>query len=189
MDAARGSKGAGTVEMNEMKSFYLIQRLLLTLTIGLMVLGVPAAAQQATPCDLNSDGTVNEADRTLAISMSLGQATCSANILANGACNVVMVQRVVNAMLGGGCMTDIAGAHSVTLNWVASSTPNVTYRVYRSLTSGGPYSLVRSNVGVVSYFDTAVEGGRTYYYVVTAVDGSGNASIYSNQAMTAVPTT
>ena len=99
-----------------------------------------------------------------------------------------MVQRVVNAILGGGCRTDTYHPHAVTLNRVASTTPNVTYSVHRSESAGGPYTLVKSGVRILSFFDPNVIAGRTYYYVVTAVDSSGNASVNSNQATATIPT-
>jgi fibronectin type 3 domain-containing protein len=39
-----------------------------------------------------------------------------------------------------------------------------------------------------SYPDTTVQAGQTYYYVATAVDGSGAESTYSNQVQAVIPT-
>ncbi len=39
----------------------------------------------------------------------------------------------------------------------------------------------------VSYTDTTVMTGTTYYYVTTAVDGSGNESVYSNEVSAVIP--
>ena len=84
--------------------------------------------QAATPlnaCDLNSDGVVNTADVDLAISMSTGAVTpCTANIIGSGVCNVVMVQRVINASQGASC------GRTATLTWTASVSAGVTgYKV------------------------------------------------------------
>jgi fibronectin type 3 domain-containing protein len=38
------------------------------------------------------------------------------------------------------------------------------------------------------YTDSSVQAGSTYYYVITAVDSSGNESAFSNQAQAVVPT-
>jgi TolB protein len=38
-----------------------------------------------------------------------------------------------------------------------------------------------------SYTDNAVQAGQTYYYVVTAIDGSGNESAYSTEASATIP--
>lgn len=80
--------------------------------------------------------------------------------------------------------------HSVTLSWVASSSPNISgYDVYRGSVSGGPYTLINSSlIGSTSYTDAGVQSGQTYYYVATAVNSSGAQSSYSNQAQAAIPT-
>jgi hypothetical protein len=83
-----------------------------------------------------------------------------------------------------------ASAQSVSLNWVASSTPGVIgYDVYRSTVSGGPYSVVTpSPVPSTQYTDSSVLAGDTYYYVVTSVNSSNTQSGYSGQVSANVPT-
>lgn len=77
---------------------------------------------------------------------------------------------------------------SVVLNWIASTSQVVGYKVYRSTTSGGTYNLLSASaVDALTYTDTAVSAGSTYYYVVTAVDSAGVESVHSNQASAAVP--
>jgi hypothetical protein len=73
----------------------------------------------------------------------------------------------------------------VALSWDAVSTAD-SYKVYRGSTSGGPYSVLASALTSNQYTDTGVVNGNTYYYVVTAVNGSGESS-YSNEA-SATPT-
>jgi fibronectin type 3 domain-containing protein len=81
-----------------------------------------------------------------------------------------------------------ATAHSVTLNWNASSSTVSGYNVYRSTTNGSGYAKVNSSlVGGMTYSDSSVQGGTTYYYVTTAVDSSGTESAYSNQATAVIP--
>ena len=94
----------------------------------------------------------------------------------------------VNISLSGtGTQTPVA--HSVTLSWTASSSTVVGYNIYRSTTSGGPYTLLNSSpVPGITFTDTTVQAGVTYFYVVTAVDSSGNESVYSNEASATVPT-
>jgi hypothetical protein len=66
----------------------------------------PPPVTSANSCDLNSDGVVNGADVTLAINQALGMAPCTtAALQTNGQCNVVDVQRIINASLGQGCRT------------------------------------------------------------------------------------
>jgi hypothetical protein len=140
------------------------------------------------PCDLNGDGIVNLIDEQLAVSMSLGQTQCTANIDGADVCNVVIVQRVVNAATGGICVT--GNSHFVSLNWIASTSPNIAgYNVYRGVTSGGPYTQLNSSlVNAVAYTDNNVQAGQTYYYVTTAVNTSNQQSVYSNEASATVPT-
>ena len=81
-----------------------------------------------------------------------------------------------------------ATAHSVQLNWTGSSSTVAGYNVYRTQTSGSGYALINSGlVSLDDYSDTSVQSGQTYYYVATAVDGSGNESAYSNEAQAIVP--
>ena len=80
-------------------------------------------------------------------------------------------------------------AHSVNLNWAASSSSSVIgYYVYRSTTSGGGYTrLTSSAVNALKYTDGAVSAGVTYYYVVTTVSSSGAQSGYSGQVIATIP--
>jgi hypothetical protein len=81
-----------------------------------------------------------------------------------------------------------AAPHSVALNWGASSSSVAGYNVYRSTVSGSAYAKMNgSMVGGVNYADSSVQSGHTYYYVATAVDGSGNESVYSNEVAAIVP--
>ena len=74
-------------------------------------------------------------------------------------------------------------SHRVSLSWVRSTSTVSGYQVYSSQVSGGPYTkLTASAVSLPSYTDSSVQNGKTYYYVVTAVDAQGVESAYSNQA-------
>jgi len=78
-------------------------------------------------------------------------------------------------------------AHSVDITWTISSSPGVvSYSVYRSTVSGGPYAKVGSATGTV-FTDATVKSGVTYFYVVTAVDSSGNESVVSGEVTAAIP--
>lgn len=145
------------------------------------------AGSSISPCDLNGDGVVNSTDVSLAVNMVLTPASCTANIDGVNVCNAVVVQRVVNASLpGGSCM--IGNAHTVTLNWTASTTPNVTYNVYRGTSAGSYTKLTPTTLSATNYVDTTVQAAQTYYYVATSVDVSGNESAYSTPpVMAAIP--
>jgi fibronectin type 3 domain-containing protein len=82
-----------------------------------------------------------------------------------------------------------AAAYSAVLNWTASTSSDVTgYNVYRSTTSGGGYVKLNSSlVTVLTYTDSTVVDGQTYYYVTTSVDSSGEESAYSDQQQAVIP--
>lgn len=77
--------------------------------------------------------------------------------------------------------------YSVALSWQPSTSTVTGYRVYRSTTSGANFSPLTSAINELSYTDSTVADGTTYYYVVTAVDASGNESPYSNQVTAVIP--
>jgi hypothetical protein len=77
--------------------------------------------------------------------------------------------------------------HSIDLKWNASTSRVVGYNVYRSEQSGGPYTkLTQTAVPMTGYTDRTVQGGHTYFYLVTAVDGE-HESLFSNLAPAIVP--
>ncbi len=79
--------------------------------------------------------------------------------------------------------------HSVSLSWADSGSGIVGYNVYRSSTSGGPYTEINSGLDPsTTYSDNTVAAGQTYYYVATSVQGSGGESAYSNETQAVVPT-
>jgi hypothetical protein len=71
----------------------------------------------------------------------------------------------------------------IVLGW-KGSTGAASYKVKRGTTSGGPYTTITEGALATSYTDSSVERGLIYYYVVTAVNGSGE-SANSNQASAA----
>ncbi|WP_239619288.1 glycoside hydrolase family 48 protein [Cohnella mopanensis] len=77
-------------------------------------------------------------------------------------------------------LTATAGNAQATLSWTASSGA-ASYNVKRATTSGGPYTTVASGVATTSYTNTGLTNGTTYYYVVSAVNASGE-SLNSTQA-------
>jgi hypothetical protein len=77
---------------------------------------------------------------------------------------------------------------SVSLTWTPSVSVVAGYNVYRSQTSGGPYTKLDSSiVAADAYTDTAVQSAQTYYYVVTSVTSSGVESADSTQVSATTP--
>ncbi len=78
--------------------------------------------------------------------------------------------------------------HSVALTWNASTSTVAGYNVYRGTVSGGAYAKINSSLVVVlDYTDSNVQSGTTYYYVTTAVNSSGNESVFSNEVSGTIP--
>jgi chitin-binding protein len=77
------------------------------------------------------------------------------------------------------------GNAQVALTWNAANGAT-SYNVKRSATSGGPYANVTTGVTTTSYTNTGLTNGTTYYYVVTAVNASGESPISTQ--VTSVPT-
>lgn len=135
---------------------------------------------QTSPCDLNGDNVINSADVTLAINMAIGAvAPCTANVEGSNTCTVITVQRVWYSYNGRPCV--VYNNHFVTITWTASPTSNVTYNVYRATSAAGPFTKIGSSGSTLSYKDSTIVAGATYYYSATAVSSSdGSESIPSN---------
>jgi subtilisin family serine protease len=80
------------------------------------------------------------------------------------------------------------GDAQVSLDWATNGEADLAgYNVYRSTESGvGHVKLNASLLTGSAYVDTGLANGTTYYYVVTAVDTTGNVSGPSSEA-TATP--
>jgi hypothetical protein len=78
-----------------------------------------------------------------------------------------------------GLVANAVSSSQINLSWNAVSGAT-SYNVYRSTTSGGPYSLAGSS-STTSFSDTGLNCNTTYFYVVRAVSG-GCESGNSNQA-------
>lgn len=76
-----------------------------------------------------------------------------------------------------------AGDGNVALSWAANTESDLAgYNVYRGTTSGGPYTKINGSLLTTrTYSDTGLTNGTTYYYVVKALDTTGNVSNPSTQ--------
>ena len=82
-------------------------------------------------------------------------------------------------------LTAATGSGNITLNWSAP-TNAASFTIKRSTTNGAGYSAIASNVYAPPFVDTSCTSGRSFYYVVSAVNNIGE-SANSAQA-TATPT-
>ncbi|HKQ61050.1 MAG TPA: hypothetical protein VJS92_07150 [Candidatus Polarisedimenticolaceae bacterium] len=131
---------------------------------------------------LDTDGLLGQ--QTYAYQVSASDTSCASCTSAPSACQSVVVDGAcVTAPDFGGLATISAPAQNdcrLDLSWSAATahcSGALTYSVYRSTSSTfvpGPATLVASGLTAASYSDFAVVGGTRYYYIVRALDGSGN---------------
>ena len=80
----------------------------------------------------------------------------------------------------------ISGDKSVILHWDQNSETNLSgYKVYRSLSGGGPFAV--QNAGLLTslgFCDLNVNNGQTYYYQITAVTTTSQESLPSTTLST-----
>jgi Abnormal spindle-like microcephaly-assoc'd, ASPM-SPD-2-Hydin len=81
-------------------------------------------------------------------------------------------------------------AHSVDVAWDASTTASLQgYNVYRGTVSGGPYTKISATLSPTTllFTDTTPVSGKTYFYVVTAVNTAGTESTASLEVAVTIP--
>lgn len=92
-------------------------------------------------------------------------------------------------------LTASAGNGEVTLHWMAASETE-RYQVKRSVTSGGPYTIIASHVTgatygatvtALTYTDADAGNGATYYYVVSALNAGGEGPNSNEASATPAP--
>jgi hypothetical protein len=176
-----------------------------SLSFGNVTTGTSSAAQNVTITNTgNSSVTISQINLSADYSMTGGSApvtltpsqnlTLSVRFSPTTAVTVNGSISIVSNASGSPATVTLSGTgvapvqHSVALAWNASTSTVAGYNVYRSTVSGGPYTKINpSLVVVLSYTDSTVQSGATYFYVTTAVDSSGNESIYSNEVSASIP--
>jgi len=74
-----------------------------------------------------------------------------------------------------GLAATAASISQIDLSWTASPGA-ISYTIKRATVSGGPYTPVSAGVNITSHSDTGLTASTTYYYVVSAVNGSGEST-------------
>jgi len=88
-------------------------------------------------------------------------------------------------------LTASTGDTTVTLSWSAVDVADMSgYNIYRSTSSGTDFSKINSStITSLTYADSGLTNGTTYYYKIASLDTSGNESGYCDEisAIPAVP--
>jgi fibronectin type 3 domain-containing protein len=106
----------------------------------------------------------------------------------SGAISIVAGATTRSVALSGSGTTG-SSSHSVDLSWGASTSSNVAgYYIERATSSGGPYQVLNSSKDTAtSYVDSTVQAGKEYFYVIVAVNTSGQESGPSAQVSATIP--
>ena len=81
-----------------------------------------------------------------------------------------------------------AVSHTVALSWSPSPSSVVGYNAYTASQSGGPYTRMTGTPdAATSYSDSNVQSGKTYFFVVTAVDSNNVESANSAEVSALIP--
>jgi len=126
------------------------------------------SASYTTPATTSAD---NGAVFTVVITNSAGSTSSSATLT------------VTASPLAPSGLVAVPGDGQVALTWSASISATL-YHVRRATTTGGPYTQVAGPASP-TYTDTGLTNGTTYYYVVTALNATGESG--SSSEVTAVP--
>lgn len=76
-----------------------------TAGVPLPITTTPMQVTVTSACDLNNDGSVNGTDVSLMLSQVTGATACTNDLTGDGKCNVIDLERIIVAALGGACRT------------------------------------------------------------------------------------
>ena len=144
------------------------------------VAGAPfSIAALALPLTLNvgQTATLNAQFAPVATAAATGQLTIATNSTATPSVTI--------SLSGTGLPYEVA------LNWDEPSNttdPVAGYNVYRATSSSSSYQKLNASLQTqTAYTDSTPQGGLSYLYYVTSVDGSGVESVPSNTASVTIP--
>ena len=115
----------------------------------------------------------------------------AASLSVSGCIGLTSASKSASAAAGSSSSGSSGGkpeSHYVKLTWTPSASDVVAYNVYRAESSAGPFSkLATINAVINQYTDDKVEGGETYYYVITSITAESMESADSTLAVATVP--
>jgi Concanavalin A-like lectin/glucanases superfamily len=112
----------------------------------------------------------------------------SALNLAGESTNSIQASAAAQSSVPSGLSATAVSISQINLVWNGSTNAS-SYNVKRSLTNGGPYSIIAPGLTTTNYQDSGLAGGTIYYYVVSAVvSGSETANSAQASAATLSPT-
>jgi Concanavalin A-like lectin/glucanases superfamily len=148
----------------------------------------PGPTAVATPWRVMRNGTTTQftrgrADEIAVYSRALDAATVHAHFAAGRDTGDVSAPAAPTGL------TATARLGRVELNWSHVADADLDgYDVFRATSAAGPFTRVNpSRLEASSFIDTAVAGGTTYVYAVTASDVANNRSGHSGQAAATPP--
>jgi fibronectin type 3 domain-containing protein len=146
--------------------------------------------EPVTPSNVIINGAVNPV--TARIDGLIDGVTYYIWVEAKDAGGAVLLSGHVSATFGllppGNLQAITQSAESILLSWDEPVIGGASYQVYRAGSSGGAYTRIGESV-TLSYTDTDLAGGATYWYKVSTKKGSESALTSAVSATTRVGTT
>jgi len=175
-----GSSDSSTITVTSLNEFSGTVALAASAPNGLTAALSPSSLTVAPGGSASSTLSITVSPTTMAGAYAV-TVTGTSDSLSHSATVIVNVQTAPSAPQN---LKATAGDAKVTLSWSAPLSDGgsavTNYKIYRGTTSGGKTEL--TTIGnVLTYTDTSVTNGQTYYYQVTAVNSIGESE-KSNEA-------
>jgi hypothetical protein len=175
LSIANGSSGNSTLAITSINGFYGSVTLSAVVTAGLSTNFTPQSVNVQFGGKVSSliSLTVDSTTKAGTYPVVFTGTTISLN---HNATITVNVKTLPSPPLN---LSATNGTSQIILNWTAPSDSgglNITgYNIYRGITSGGETKLTSIIGNTLSYIDTQVSNGQTYFYTVTANNSLGES--------------
>ena len=126
-----------------------------------------------------SFGQIGSTTLTMATNALVGLVVCShnTNVLDSATFdNVLVTPQAAPTVLAA-----VPANAQVSLLWSAVAGA-AGYNVKRAQVSGGPYTMIATNLGGTNYLDSGLSNGSAYYYVIAATNGAGEGPLSAEAA-------